>query len=126
MTSPNCDICCTEIDDIIHHFTACHGVKQFWLNLEKWWNRTSSCQILITNKHIIFGLYYDNLFFKQINYILLLSKWFIHEQLYQERCPDFFDFLPYLKYKLGQEKQICVMQNDKDFEKSWGVIYDSL
>ena len=36
--SPTCNLCNT-IEDIVHCLVDCIRVKEFWIDLQKWWNR---------------------------------------------------------------------------------------
>ena len=114
------------VDDIIHRFYKCQCIKNFWISLEKWWNRVSSCQVLITDKHILCGLYYDNVYYRQINFVILLSKVYIQDQRIKCKNVDFYDFLSFLKSELGQEMYICNLNNDNNFDTRWGDIYRAL
>lgn len=125
--SPYCEHCVNKIEDIPHLFTECCRLNNFWDQLEKWWNRTAAYGVKITNKHIIFGLYYDNKMFSEINYTILLAKWFIRGQYYKECRVDFYDFLAVLKYNLNIEKIICTnIGNLVDFNKKWANILEKL
>ncbi len=75
--SPNC-IKCSKIDDIIYNFIRCSGVGGFWKSFKIWWNVNGNYNIELKDKDILFGLYYDNEYFRNINYILLvrLGKWY--------------------------------------------------
>lgn len=125
--SPFCKKCPLEIDTIIHHFVDCGGLQGFWNNLEKWWNRTAEYSVKLTTKHILFGLYYDNLAFSTINYVLLLGKWYIKRQVESDRLIDFYNFLGLLKYNLLIERMICSkLLKMESFNKKWGKIFDYL
>ena len=43
--------------------------------------------------NIIFGLYCDNVFYKSVNYIILLAKWYIYNQVYLDQKVEFLNFL---------------------------------
>ena len=123
-TSPDCLRCDDHsVDDIVHYFIECKQLDGFWNRLEQWWNHLSTCKIVITPKHVLFGLYYDNEYFAQINYIILLAKWYIYGQHRKNRSIDFYKFLPYLKCQLSQEEYICSIRNCNSFETRWKTIY---
>ena len=125
--SPYCKRCNDKIDDIIHHFIECNDVKNFWQGLEKWWNRTSDYEVKFTNKHIIFGLYYNNYEFECVNCVILIAKWYIQKQVYLERRIDFYDFLVTLKQHLQVERYICTNNNKLNvFTKKWSHVWDKL
>ena len=125
--SPYCNSCPDEVDDLIHHFVDCKGLNNFWNSLESWWNRTGNYQVKITNKHIIFGFYYDIYSFSSINFVILLAKSYIYRQVYLEHTVDFYNFLPLLKSKLEIEKSICISSGrSQSFDDKWSLIIDNL
>ncbi len=127
INSPHCTTCSESIDDIIHHFVDCKGLNNFWNSLELWWNRTAKYQVKICKKHIIFGLYYDNVFFSSINFVLLLAKSYIYRQVYNEHTVDFYNFLSVLKSNLEIEKFICDSTGrGQNFDEKWSMIFDNL
>ncbi len=54
----------------------------------------------------MFGIYYDNMYYKNVSYVILLAKWYIHRQVYLKQNIDFFNFLIVLKSRLDTEKYI--------------------
>ncbi len=68
-----------NVDDMTHHFIEC--------------SRTATYPIQLSNKLIMFGIYHDNTFYKNVNYVILLAKWYIHRQVYLKPNIDFFNFL---------------------------------
>ena len=127
-TSPNCTKCTENgIDNIQHFFIECSALDKFWMKIENWWNRTATYQIKITDKHVIFGLYYDNNYYKTVNFVILLGKWYIYRQSYLDKKVEFFDFLVLLKSRLETEKYICRCQGQiNKFDKMWSEIMDNL
>ena len=125
--TPYCDFCDNEVDDIVHYFFGCSTLNNLWSHLERWWNRTADYQVKVTPKHIIFGFYYDNESFSNVNYVLLLAKWYIKCQRYHERHIDFYSFLSVLKQHLLTEKYICTSSNKMHlFNKKWSTILENL
>ena len=124
--SPNCNAC-GDPEDIVHYFIHCSGLDGFWNSLERWLFSCTDFNIKISEKHIIFGVYYDLKFFKSVNYIILLAKWFICKQKTNNCKIDFYSFLPVLKQHLNVEKYICTCNDKRNiFEKQWGEIYDCM
>ncbi len=82
INSPSCEMCKEEkVDDMTHHFIECSGLNNFWNVFENWWNRTATYPIELSNKLIMFGIYYDNTFYKNVNYVILLAN-----GTYIDRC----------------------------------------
>ena len=123
------DVCnyCNDTDTIEHSLYHCVKVKPFWGQLERWWNDISQTQIVLSEKHVVLGIYYDNNFYSNINYIILCSKMYIYRQKFTESNISFINFLKQLKYKLEIEKTICQIQNTiPHFNKKWENIISSL
>ncbi len=72
-------MCCVHIYGQIKQFSLsfiiifieCNGLNNFWNVFENWWNRTATYPIQLNNKLIMFGIYYDNTFYKNVNYVIL-------------------------------------------------------
>ncbi len=80
----------------------------------------STCPVVLTENHVIFGLYYDLTHFSAINYIILLGKMYIYRQKLKENNIYFKYFLNELKSKLVIEKTICETNNTlTQFNKKW-------
>ena len=126
MNSNKCDICDSE-DTIEHYIFQCNPVRIFWSKIEQWWNSTSTYPVVLTEKHILFGIYYDLKYFVAINYIILLGKMYIYRQKMNEKIICFNYFLNELKFKLDIEKTICETKNTLSlFNKRWDTILKSL
>ena len=118
---------CNVQDDIQHFLFACTPVRIFWSQLESWWNNVSNCPVVLTEKHVIFGLYYDLKYFTSINYVLLLGKMYIYRQKMQEKELSFKYFLHELKNRLMIEKSICESNNGLlEFNRKWESIIEIL
>ncbi len=89
-----CDECNT-VDTIEHYIFSCKSVKPFWSEIERWWNENekSTCPVVLTEKHVIFGLYFDLTHFSAINYIILFVKIYIYRQKMNENTIYFNYFL---------------------------------
>ncbi len=75
----------------------------------------------------MFGVYYDNTFYKNLNYVILLGKWYIHGQVYLKRNIDYFNFIIVLKSHLDTEKYIYTCNGRlHTFNIQWSEIYECL
>ncbi len=74
---------CNNVDTIGHYFFSRKSVKPFWSEIKRWWNEASTCPVVLTETHVIFGLCYDLIHFSPINYIILLVKIYIYNTLTQ-------------------------------------------
>ena len=84
-------------------------------------------QVVLTKKHIIFGIYYNANHFREINCVILLGKYYIYTQTKNSRSVTIQGFMKILKNKLIIEE--CILkQNGKGhlFEKHWKKISDNI
>ena len=94
LTVAKSDLCdhCNISDTIEHYLFYCKKIGNFWGDLENWYNESTDEKVTLTCKHVIFGLYYDNLHFSCINYIILLAKMYIYRQKYNNSHIDIINF----------------------------------
>ena len=129
LTVVDSDLCtmCGDVDDIEHFLYLCPTTRVFWEHLEKWWNRLSPCNVTLTLKHILFGIYYDLKYFAEINFIIILAKYYIYIKKHYKEQICFFTFLSHLKYKLMIEEYAHKINNTTEiFQKKWKNIFDEL
>ncbi len=128
INSSSCEMCKDQkVDDMAHHITECSGLNNFWNVFGNWWNRTATYTIQLSNKLIMFGIYYDNTFHKNVNYVIFLAKWYIHMEVYLKSNIDFFNFLIVLKSHLDTDKYICTCKGRLNtFNIQWSEIYECL
>ena len=101
--------------------------KNLCVVVETWWNEVSTCPVMISEKHVIFGIYYDLKYFADINYIILLGKMYIYRQKLNGENVNFNAFLKIIKNRLEIEKAICNNnQNSTQFNKKWTSVLQSL
>ena len=111
------------IDTIEHFLFECNPVHVFWTQVEKWWNDNSKCPVVLTKKHVIFGLYYDPTYVSAVNY----KMYNIYKQKMKEKSVHFKYFLNELKFKLEIEKSICEKNYSLGlFTKKWAAILEIL
>ena len=121
-----CDRCGT-VDTIEHFLYSCQPVRTFWNEVETWWNSVSPNPVVLTEKHVIFGFYYDLPHFENVNYLLILGKMYIYNCNLSENDVYFNTFLLMAKRKLEIEKIICTNnQTLTKFNKKWSCIVENL
>lgn len=124
--SNQCNIC-SSIDTIEHFLYGCKSTKQFWNQLELWWNDISISPVVLTVKHVIFGYYYDLSFYSCINFIIMVGKMYIYRCKLNDKNVLFNCFLQELKGKLEIEKAICESnKTSSQFQKKWSLILQNL
>ena len=121
-----CDLC-QGIDTIEHFIYSCNSVRNYWNAIETWWNSVSNNPVVLTEKHVIFGLYYDLPYFENVNYILLLGKKYIYNCKLNGKEINFNTFLLILKKNLEIERIICTKTKSVEmFTKKWSKVTDNL
>ena len=121
-----CEFCGLS-DTIEHYLYQCDKIGNFWSELQMWYNSISDVKVILTCKHVIFGLYYDNSAFHAINYIILLGKQYIRRQKYKDSPISIINFLVHLRIKLDIEREICKNNNSIDiFNKKWSQFIEYL
>ncbi len=106
-----------------HYFIECSGLNNFWIVFENWQNIATTYPIQLSNKLIIFGIYYDNTFYKNVNYVIFLAKQYICRQVYLKRSIDFFNFLIVLKSHLDLKNTYAHIMVDCIFLTYNGLRY---
>lgn len=108
-----CDFCSMNVENIKHLFWECIHVQHFWSQLrefliEKGFNFT------LDFKSISFGIINSNFRTNQLNFIIILAKYFIVKCKYEKQNILFNLFMNYLKRKLDIEKEIATMKDKMD------------
>ena len=117
---------CQVIDTIEHYLFSCELVSDLWSQIESWWNNISDCEIVLTKKHVIIGIYYDLNHFSSINYVILLAKMYIYCQKMNKSNVSFNTFLLIVKNQLNIEGNICENNNTiVAFNKKWKTVIES-
>ena len=119
LDSPNCQHC-GMTDTLIHFFSECNYVALFWQNLQNWLSTIYNERgpLVFSPKTIIFGFEGNSDYSKVINYITLLSKYFIYvKRLKNDFTLDMRAFLSFLRYKLTIEKNIALRNKTSHFDK---------
>ena len=117
--SPNCQHC-GEIDTLIHFFTECNYIANFWNDLQNWVSTIYNERgpLILSTKTILFGHEGTSDYVKVVNYIILLSKYFIYvKRLQNDFNLDLQAFLSFLRYKLSIEKNIATKNKSSYFVK---------
>ena len=103
--SSTCNFCDKD-DDLEHYFFKCESLHLFWDSIRHWWYNNLGCTFNLSTKDVILGLcnaYDDESIFDNINYIILLAKYYIMKCRKRELVIEFQDFIHYMKQKLEVE-----------------------
>ena len=124
--SAGCDAC-SESDTIPHHFVRCKAMQPFWASLFKWWsNFCNKCNQNL-ERNIILGVVSKICHKPQLNFVILLAKWYVYRTKYLKQSCFFYEFQVELKSRLKIEEYIA-KKNCKYIKKieMWNDIYSSL
>ena len=114
INSNKCHIC-NAADTIEHHFFLCPKSKVIWAQLSSWLKANLSINHNFTICEIIFGIIYDqNNTTNTINYIILLTKWYINKCKTNLEDIYFFGLLQLLRQKI----EIVLYNKNNEFEDS--------
>ena len=116
---------CSEIDTIEHHFYYCFVSKQFWNEVLKWFQRKTNFTIALSVCEVLFGAindcYGDSEIINALNFIILISKWFINTSRSLEKELLLSQFLSLVKEKLCILKMNQSLNNNlESFNKLYG------
>ena len=105
---------CTEVDNLQHHFYRCPDMRVFWSTIEKWWQHICpQCDCYFNNEYnILLGCIKKSCHRFQINYIILVAKWYLYRTKYLGAKCSATDFLRELKNKLNME-ELIYRRNEK-------------
>ena len=115
-----CSFCKREPEKLEHLFWYCEVVQDFWNKIEFLINMKSD-YIFIMHKHAaFFGITFDVALYMPINYILILTKYYIHKCRIQNKQPNIKIWQNEVKDYLFLEKMIAIKNNTYErFEKNW-------
>ena len=120
-----CSFCNNDmVDDIPHYFVLCETFLA-----KQWWQKITGTLIKLDTCELLFGVLNlsDDMFINQLNYILLLSRKFIHECKKSEKPLYFQHYLQALKQTIETEKYIMYKNGKIDeFTKQWSMLYIGL
>ena len=87
---------CNEVDNSAHHFYYCKEMALFWHTFHNWWsNICKNCIICkpLTPVQVLLGVTKNLCHKPQLNYLILLAKWYIFRTKYLENQCFLVSFL---------------------------------
>jgi len=125
--TPSCDNC-QLIDTVEHYFFECVEIRQFWQNVSRWIKCTQDIKYEFTVCEILLGIpQTHDPFFKNMNFIILMGKWFISHKKHQKEHVTLFEFLLHVKNKLEVYNYVYGMiGRSEEFENTYALIYNEL
>ena len=123
--SENC-LNCNQVDTIEHHLVSCEISRKMWKKLEEWITQNLDINFPLTECEILFGIPNNNdIKIQIINFLILLTKWFINHKKTQEKELYFIDLLTCFRDKV--KLNILIQSRENIFKKDWvEVLNDAL
>ena len=115
---PECDSC-GMIDTIEHRLFYCKKSKEIWVALQSWMGTVLETNTEFTICEVIFGIPTNEDHYTQlINYIILISKWYINKNKEQGKPLFFIELLGVLKAKIDSITFLNTLKfrNNKDWQ----------
>ena len=114
---PGCDFC-GRIDTIEHRLFYCKESKQIWDSIQRWIKTSLEIDTTFTICEVIFGIQINNDDYTDLmNYVILITKWYINKNKEQEKQLFFIELLSLFKNKL---ESITFMNTIKErADKGW-------
>ena len=106
---------CETTDTLEHHFFECVHMQVFWRSFCGWWkNYCMDCcpNDLFTCKQVILGVIEKVCHKPQLNYLLLLAKWYVFKVKHLQGKCFFLDFLSDVKTNLNIEQSTYKLKNN--------------
>ena len=119
-----CTFCHVTRESIVHLFTECNVVNQFWFELKQLLsnNNIVSQNFDFTPTIILFGESNAAPGNRMFFYVLVLAKYFIYRCRFQNTAPTVLNFVHYLKNQYTILKHIAMKnQNTEKFENEWEI-----
>lgn len=114
-------VTCKETDTIIHYLYDCTEVQRFWQGVVKWFDDYTHISLdNLSAAHFMFGIPKTTRNWKTVNWILLVTKFFIQRQkLFHNGKLHLIHFLAHIKEKLITEKKVCRMEGKPHKFQKW-------
>ena len=122
-----CTFCQRVPVKIEHLFWYCNIIMEFWENIENWIYEKKQCLVNIDKKRAIFGICNQNEFNKPINYILILTRFYIYKCRINNKELNIATWVKEMKFFLHIEKiAIKTDRFDKfaNYWQKWMRIFD--
>lgn len=102
-----CSFCHIYPETLVHLFWNCRIVFDFWDQIEKSVNKKSNEIISIVMFSAIFGITFNRKFNKPLICIIILTKYYIHKNRFNNKSLNFNIWKSEIKNALLSEKNDC-------------------
>ena len=115
-----CTFCKRVPEKIEHLFWYCNVVMEFWENIENWIYEKNQYLVNIDKKRALFGICNQSEFSKPINYILILTRFYIYKCRINNKGLNIAEWVKELKFFIHIEKKIAIKADRfPKFTKYW-------
>ena len=104
--SATCAFCEGQRETIIHLFTSCNKVENFWEDINSWLSRVCNFQIPMNPVYILLGVTDKESYAFQKNFILLTAKKYIFFTSHKRR-QTFLEFQPFFNKIYSEQKYLA-------------------
>ena len=123
-----CSFCGLLTEKIEHLFWHCNVVVEFWESIERWFFERIQFSLNIDKQTAIFGITFNRHFNKPINYILIITRYYIYKCRINNKRLNLLTWRKEVNRFLSVEKMIAIKNGY--FEKfnrhwnKWIVLFD--
>lgn len=115
-----CSFCRALPETIEHLFWHCTVVTEFWESIESWLHETIQFSLNINKQTALFGITYNVIANKSINYILILTCYYIYKCRINNKQLSLQVWRKEVKQFLNIEKYIAIKNsNYEKFARNW-------
>ena len=117
-----CNLCSLSDQTLIHLFTTCSVVTEFWKNLKNWLSQKFNLYLEINPQSIMFGVLDKDIDFFPKNCIILVAKKFIFESAKNSKTINLARFIPYLELIYFDHEYISKINGTTEkFQAKWSL-----
>ena len=127
----NSNLCtwCNDIDTIEHYIVKCKDTHNLWKTILNWWASNNETWFHVDTYEILFGIPNERneTIINQLNYIILIAKYYIYIQKQKNMLLDLYEFLLECKNRLNIKEEIMSAAGKLEtFQEQWGRLSESL
>ena len=115
-----CRLCLNSVETIFHLFAECEISNTLWQNLLSWIHSSTGKVIQLDKSVKLLGFLRPATYFWPLNFILLITKYYIFSKARKLEQLNLHQLLNILKIKFLEEKTIAKVNSSSDnFTKNW-------
>jgi len=118
-----CSFCHIDRETVLHLFTECPVVQQFWKEVQKWYKKEMHEEIIFEQTNILFGFHPND---RLKNHIAVTAKSHIYQCRLRNLLPHLNIFLEQLRNIFNTERYIALVSNKyRSFVAKWSKLIDT-